>query len=405
VKIVVCLYTLEVGGSQINAIEIAAAVARAGHEVIIYGPDGDLRPMVRDADLEFVEGPARDRPRLSARATRQIADLTRRRKIDVIHSYESIPAMDAAIGSHLWRGTPLVTTVLSMSVPKYLPTHVPLIVGTQEIVDREGGRRAWVELMEPPVDTGANAPIADNAAARARFGLAPSDCAVVSISRLVPSLKLEGILAAARAVRQIGAEYQDLRLLIVGDGEARDLVERAAEETNAALGRTAVSLVGQLLDPRDAYAAADIVIGMGGSALRAMAFAKPLIVQGECGFWLPLTPKTLDVFLEQGWYGTGGGDDGAPRVAQVLRDLVRSPERRRELGAFGREVVTERFSLDVAAKRQVEIYHAVLARRTGFARRATSMAETAAHYAWFRAVWLRRLVGKARRPVAQGPGR
>ena len=35
-----------------------------------------------------------------------------------------------------------------------------------------------------------------------------------------------------------------------------------------------------MLDPRPAYAAADIVIGMGGSSLRGMAFGKPTIVVG-----------------------------------------------------------------------------------------------------------------------------
>lgn len=397
-RVLICLYTLEVGGSQINAIEIGAAVARQGHEVIVFGPDGDLRQMVLELGLEFVQGPARGEPRVSARAAAAVSRLVRNRRIDLVHAYEEIPAMDVAVGSHLWQGVPLLTTVMSMSVSKFLPTHLPLIVGTKEIADGERPRRPWVELIEPPVDTDANAPVENNEAARARFGLAPEDYAVFSVSRLVPSLKLEGILAAVRAVRLIGAEHPRLRLCVVGDGVARDVVARAADETNAALGRPAVAVVGQMIDPRDAYAAADVMIGMGGSALRSMAFAKPLIVQGERGFWLPLKPETLDVFLRQGWYGIGDGIDGASRLAALLHELLTSPQDRRRLGAFGRDIVTERFSLDAAAKRQVEIYHAVLDRRPSLSRRVMAVAEGSAHYAWFRAAWLRRLVGKAPRP-------
>ena len=57
-----------------------------------------------------------------------------------------------------------------------------------------------------------------------------------------------------------------------------------------------------LLDPRPAYAAADIVIGMGSSASKGMAFGKPLVVQGEQGFWKLLEPATLPIFLAQGFW-------------------------------------------------------------------------------------------------------
>ncbi len=80
-------------------------------------------------------------------------------------------------------------------------------------------------------------------------------------------------------------------------------------------------MTGQMTDPRDAYAAADIMLGMGGSALRAMAFAKPLVVQGERGYWRLLTPESLDFFLDKGWYWLGDGSDGAPLLEQILVDL------------------------------------------------------------------------------------
>ena len=44
---------------------------------------------------------------------------------------------------------------------------------------------------------------------------------------------------------------------------------------------------------------------MGGSALRSLAFSKPLVVQGESGFWQLLTEATVDDFLWTGWYGVG----------------------------------------------------------------------------------------------------
>jgi glycosyltransferase involved in cell wall biosynthesis len=394
VRILVCLYTLEVGGSQINALQIGAAVAQRGHEVIIYGPEGDLSHMASDLGLEFISGRRRERPAISAPIRRQIARLVGQRRIDVIHAYESIPTMDAACGAHLWSGVPLVATVMSMTVPKFLPVHVPLAVGTAEIARRERERRPRVFVLEPPIDTVVNAPVDDNRAARSRFGLGEADCAAVIVSRLVPSMKQEGILSAVRAAATIGRSHPSFRLLIVGDGELREQVQREADAANRGCHRQVVTLAGQMLDPHDAYAAADVVLGMGSSALTGMAFARPVVVQGEAGFWRLLTPQTLDTFLHQGFYGTGDGRDGAPELAGILTSLIDDRGRRQELGAFGHEVVTTRFSLQAAADRQLRIYADAMSHRPALFGRLVAVAEASAHYAWLRAERLRRVLGR-----------
>src|SRR4029077_20107783 len=108
---------------------------------------------------------------------------------------------------------------------------------------------------------------------------------------LASELKREGILEAVRASARLGIDIP-LRMVIVGDGPARKDIELAARTTNVLVGREVVALTGSMADPRPAYAAADVVFGMGSSALRGMAFAKPLVVQGEQGFWELLAPST-----------------------------------------------------------------------------------------------------------------
>ena len=150
-------------------------------------------------------------------------------------------------------------------------------------------------------------------------------------------------------------------MTVVGDGTARDIVADRAAKANALAGRRAVVLTGELFDPRPAYAAADIMLGMGGSALRALAFGRPLVVQGEQGFWELLTPQSVDLFLQQGWYGVADGTGGAERLTAILRTLVADPERRASLGAYGRTLAEERFSLTRAAEVQEDIYFEALA--------------------------------------------
>ncbi|WP_250034292.1 glycosyltransferase [Paractinoplanes maris] len=376
-RVLTCLHTMEIGGSQINAIEIAAGVARYGHEVIIYGPDGELRTMVAGLGLEFVQAPPKGEPP-SRRNVAAIAEVARRREVDLIHAYEWAPSLESAYGAYLRGGVPLVTTVLSMEVPAWVPKHLPLVVGTHEIAERERDLRPDLHVIEPPVDTEANAPVTDNRQARKNLGLGDDEIAVVSVSRLAAALKLEGLLAATRAVGSLDPALR-VRLLIVGDGPCRAEVQAEADEVNTRRGAEVVTLTGAMLDPHDAYAAADVMIGMGMSALRSMAFAKPLIVQGEGGFWLTLTPETLPIFLDQGFYGVGDGTDGTARVAAALDELSRDRGRWAQLGELGRSAVVDRFSLEAASQRQLEIYAGALRPPGNLVRRAVALAHPTAH--------------------------
>lgn len=386
-RILICLHTMEVGGSQINAIELAGRMAGLGHEAVVYGPRGDLLPMVAELGLDWEEAPEKG-PRLSLRSMGRLRRIVRERGVDLIHAYEWAPTMDAAFGPHLVDGVPVVTTVLSPEVPDFVPTAFPMVVGVVELLEQERARRPDLHLIEPPVDTELNAPVAVTAELRERFGIAPDEIAVVTVARLVADLKREGILAAIEAVGLVGDEHR-LRLVIVGDGPVRAELQAAADRVDAGRDRGRVTLTGQMLDPRDAYAVADIVLGMGSSALRGMAFGKPLVVQGERAFWRLLTPESLPFFLDGGWYSLGDGVDGPGRLAAILGPLAHDEALRRRLGALGREVVVDRFSLTAAARTQAAIYERAVTERRSLLHRLRSLVHPAVRYAAYRAHPLR----------------
>ena len=358
-KILVFPHAMELGGSQLNAVELAAAVRDLGHEVQVISGDGVLVDRVRELGLEHILLDHRVRGRPSWRSVAQIGDLVGARGFDIVHGYEWPPALEAAAGV-LRRPAGAVCTVMSMSVAPFLPRSLSLVVGTRSLADqaRKSGFR-HVSLIEPPVDAVQNAPDAMRPLPRKATEVCESALLLVVVGRLVPELKLEGLLAACDATGQLTAEGVHVHLLVVGNGSARHEVETAAEMASAHAGHRVVHLVGEMQDPRPAYAAADIVLGMGGSAIRGMSFSKPLIVQGEHGFWETLTPQTESLFKRQGWYGQGppgsGRAQGSIRLAQLVRQL-RSADRQAELGSFGRHLVETRFSLARAAVVQERVY-------------------------------------------------
>jgi glycosyltransferase involved in cell wall biosynthesis len=374
---------MEIGGSQMNAVELAHGVAERGHEVVMFGPDGALTSTVKELGLEYVRAP-REHRWPSPRNMRRLRRLVGERGIDIVHAYEWGPCLDLAFGPHAKLGTPLVTTVLSMSVPAFLPEHAPLVVGTPELADEQRRLRSIAHLIEPPIDTVKNAPTGRRGRSRERFGCAPDEVVLAIVCRLTSELfKLDGVLEAIEVVERIGADHP-IRLLVVGDGPGLGVVADRAAEVNRLLRRPAVSAVGGMLDPRDAYDAADVVFGHGSSALKGMAFAKPLVVHGRKGFWRLVDESSLQPFLDHGWWGMGDGD-GPGALQSVLEWLLVRRDRWEVLGRFGRRVVEERYSLEQAIDAQIDVYRQALAFRPSPDTARRSLRRTAVEVAKYRA--------------------
>ena len=171
-KVLVYPHTMELGGSQLNAIELGAAVGNRGHEAIVISEDGPLVETVHKLGLEHIRIDPRVRRRPSVRAAAQLVRLVSERQIDVVHGYEWPPALEAFGGPWLRLGVPVVFTVMGMAVAPFLPRTVPLVVGTAEIHRRcLAAGHTFATLLEPPVDVWANAPTSGPNGFRAEFRL------------------------------------------------------------------------------------------------------------------------------------------------------------------------------------------------------------------------------------------
>lgn len=359
-RILVVPHTLSMGGSQINAVEFAGKLRDRGHHVVLYAPHGVLDSLVDEIGVPRIlkDADADVRPASIAR----MIDIVRSENIDLVHAYEWGPSIEATLGPHMLLGVPVLMTVLSMVVDDFLPRHLPMTLSTQEMVDERSMLHDKVYLTEPPIDTDLNTP-SDKPGARAVFGFTDDEIVVSTVCRLTSDLeKLEGTLVAIDVIGRLAVD-RPVVLLVVGDGPGLHEVHRRADSINESVGRRVIVVTGQMMDPRPAYDCSDIMIGMGSSALKGLAFGKPLVVQGEGGFWKLLTPDTLPEFHYSGWFGRGGrgAEDFEPAVLRVLDNA----ELRAELGEFGLEQARSRYSLDVLTDNLEDICERVIAEAPG----------------------------------------
>lgn len=396
-RILVCPHELVPGGSQTNAIDIAGELQERGHIVEILAPVGPLVEKVRDRGLPFVAAAPRRHP-LGAWRTSTMREAIRRFKPDIVHTFEAPPSM-ASVFALITQPHRTVMSVMSMEVPDFLPKDVPLIVGTRAIALAEMARSGPVHLLEPPVDTRRDQPL-DRLTARRRLGVAKDRFVVSVVGRLSAEHgKARGVRQALYALAT-RPDRRSITVLVAGAGDEQSVVQHAAAKIENLLD---IRMLGNVADPRDIYAAADVVFGMGSSALRAMAHAKPVIVQGDDGFWCIVSPISIDRFFADGYFGHGG--DGEAEFLRCFDEIVSlGADGQASLGAFGRRIVTEHYSLSRIVDATEKVYFEELSRPQTW---TSESLRSAQRYVTFRlavaAPWLvqaRRVLKRRRASVA-----
>jgi hypothetical protein len=112
---------------------------------------------------------------------------------------------------------------------------------------------------------------------------------------------------------------------------------------------------------------------MGGSALRGLAFGKPVVVQGVGRFARLFDEETCAYFFEYGFYGYPS-DDCDTALELAVGGLLSDDARRKRLSEFGRQIVLDRYSLPVAADRLEAIYREALREVPSLIRRSNDAA-------------------------------
>lgn len=361
-KVLVHLNNLELGGTQINAVDLAAAMRAHGVESVLLGardtiPDGpSLIDIAAARDLDIcLYDPA---PTIIPRA-RQISAFARRYRVDLVHVYGSWGggARPTYWGPSRFARTPWLQTVYEMSVSAKIYRHMPMIVGTGYQRDEQQDRPGRTILISPPVDLLENGPDEESGRRFRTSNHIGDGALLVMVSRLDASMKTVPALAAIDAMRALAPA--GATLAIVGTGDNVALIQSRAGAVNAEVGRDAVRLIGPMADPRPAYAAADIMLGMGGSAARALAFARPLIVQGEAGWSSVFEPSSAQVVARSSFWSPDPVPDAAARLVATIEPLLADPDRCSDLGRFGRAFAEEHFALEVMADRLSNFYRTV----------------------------------------------
>ncbi|UBV42163.1 glycosyltransferase family 4 protein [Deinococcus taeanensis] len=377
VGIVTATYLPSRNGVATSTALFARGLRDRGHEVRLFAPRHPLMPPHEEGVYRLNSSFA------GARALGAPADypvmlapgpvLTSRlplRDLDVLHTMHPFLAGQLALKWSRLSGAPVVYTAHTQydqylhyaPMPRrvgraVLRPHVSafarrvdavLAPGRAMVVMlREYGFGGPVGLLPNPVDL-ASFRAAGGEAFRAQYHVPASAPLVVSLGRLAPEKNLDVML---RAFSQARASRPDLRLLVVGDGPSRELLERNTPDGVAFTGPVPYARVPEALAAADVFLTASTSEVLPMSMIEALAAGAPLVAA--------LSPAALDL-IEEGVNGTVR--DATPEaLASGLLDTL-MPGRLPALQA-GARASAARYDLPVRAAALEAVYEQVLRRR------------------------------------------
>ena len=155
-----------------------------------------------------------------------------------------------------------------------------------------------------------------------------------------------------------------IQLIITGGGNVFDEIKAQADQVNADLGRTCVVMTGPRTDINEIVAAGDLFVGVSRSALEAMSAAKPVIVAGNEGYQGLFGPDKLEEAQAGNFCCRGLLMSTPERLREdVLAALALPPEKKSELGEYGRQVIFDFYSVRRMAEDCLKVYNQVRRRR------------------------------------------
>src|SRR5258708_20087281 len=116
-KILVFADRLDVGGTQVNAIELTAALRDLhGHEVVLFATPGPMLKLAEEKGLRLLPAPDThvhpSLPRMYA-----LRDAVRRERPDLIHVWHCTQLLHPYYLAHIFIQVPMFATVLSLALP------------------------------------------------------------------------------------------------------------------------------------------------------------------------------------------------------------------------------------------------------------------------------------------------
>jgi glycosyltransferase involved in cell wall biosynthesis len=373
---------LDAGGSEQAAIEIAAALTRAGASALVATEGGRMATAMTEVGGEIVTLPmASKNPFTLLANARRLAQLIETRSVNLVHARSRAPAWSALIAARRTR-RPFVTTYHgAYASPGLFKNFYNGVMArgdrviansryTAELITaRHRVPKDRIRVIYRGVDLATFAPdeVVQNRLGRLRalWGVSERQPVVIQAARLTSWKGHALVIEAARQLLRAD-RLGDAVVIMAGDSQGRSAYRRELERLIARSGLTdRVRLVGHCDDMPAAFALAHVAViastsaeTFGRTSIEAQAMGCPVIVSDIGAAPETIVPAGPGKRDDTGWLVPCG--DAAATAERMAEALALSPEQRAALGARARRRIAAKFSLRQMQRATLAVYDELL---------------------------------------------
>lgn len=355
-----------VGGISNYILTLSKALKSKGAVVVVASGGGDLK-----AELDRYGVPHREldiktkfefAPKVFRSALR-IARIARDEDIDIIHAHTRVSQVASLLASRL-SGIPMVTTChgyFKKRLRGIIDTWGVKVIAISDAVrahltDDLHVRSDRIALIYSGVDISIFSPgLQPGGAGEARSELGLREGPVIgTIGRLSP---VKGQRYLVEAMRDITAKVPGVQAIFLGSGDEEAPLKRLA---GGMMESGAVRFYASCPDTRKFLAAMDVFVfpsvkeGLGIALLEALASGKACVASSVGG---------IGNVIKDGHDGILVPPCDPKAISSAVLTLLGDDKARSRIGANGRAMVSERFTLDSMAENVMKMYGEILCKK------------------------------------------
>lgn len=368
-KILMVLMGLEIGGAETHVVELSKELKKQGYDIIVASNGGVYEKELAEAGIRHYHAPLNQRNIFKmAHSYCILKKIIQKEKVDIVHSHARIPSFVCGLLKQRMNSFTFVTSAhwvfyTGMGL-KYISNWGQKVVAVSDDIREylmENYRVRYEDIFVTinGIDTAKFSPDTDPSRIRGEFNLKKEEPTLVYVSRMDESRALVAKQLIGIAPK-LAKAIPGLKMLIVGGGDVFDELLEKSKEANAAIGRDCITMTGGRTDINELVAVGDVFVGVSRAALEAMAAEKPVIVAGNEGYIGLFGRDKLELAQENNFCCRGcelSTEDLLYRdVVHAFNDMT--DEERQAMGAYGREVIFEYYSVTKMAGDCVAAYDA-----------------------------------------------
>ncbi len=346
-------------GGERQALELIHGLNALGQRNVLFcKPGSEISKRALEAGVEIVPIPLRGEWDIVSAF--KIRSFVKREGVNIIHTHTSHAHM---IGLMAVKGLSECKLVVSRRVDfhvnnyfsrkiKYGPSVDKIITvsdAVRRILIEDGVDPARVVTVRSGFITGEFSNKDNCHDLRRELGISPETIVIISVAALAPHKSHTDLIKAAQLVV---AKHPDVKFLIAGDGELKDVIEKNIISLNL---QNSVILLGFIKDIACVYRAGTIFAmssreeGLGTSILDAMYFGLPVVATSAGGIPEIVRDEVNGLIVPVGDY---------MHMAEKINYLIEHPGRRAKMGARSREILEEN-RIENTVARTLDIYRAL----------------------------------------------